>query len=271
MISRMDKLIQLAYGGAVESQPRNGLLPAVQEGLDQSQASEAPAHSPCRNGKRVLLADDHALLREALRAVIAEIDPCATLFECAMFDDAADLASEQGGLDLAILGMRMAGMQGIEGVRRFHSRFPSVPLIIFCCHCRPEEMVDAFRNGAAAIIPKGLNGRGVKAVLELVLAGQIYIPAEILMLVEQLQGQNEQPLAHADEHGKTHALTRREQETLELLVDGLSNKGIARALDIQEVTVKLHLRSIFRKLGVTNRAQAVRIAIEKGWFGRQAG
>ncbi|MGF1608776.1 MAG: LuxR C-terminal-related transcriptional regulator [Kiloniellales bacterium] len=242
-----------------------------EEGLDQNRETEAPAPSPCRIGKRILLADDHELLREALRAVISGLDPEITLFECTGFNDALDLASQHDGLDLAILGLRMAGMGGLEGIRRFRARFPEVPVIVSCCHCDAEEMIRVFRCGAAGFIPESLDSRGVKAVIELVLAGQVYIPADILALVERLQEQNGQPPAHLDENGKAHALTRREQQTLELLVEGHSNKGIARALDIQEVTVKLHLRSIFRKLGVVNRSQAVRVAIESGWFGRQGG
>jgi DNA-binding NarL/FixJ family response regulator len=210
-------------------------------------------------------------LREALRAVIAGLEPDVALFECTQFDAAVDLASQHSGLDLAILGLRMAGMGGVEGIQRFRDRFPDVPLIVCCCHCGPEEMIRAFRHGAAGFIPQSLNGRGVKAVLELVLAGQTYVPADVLSLIDRLQGQHGQPSSPLADQGKAHALTRREQQTLGLLVDGHSNKGIARALDIQEVTVKLHLRSIFRKLSVTNRAQAVRIAIESGWFGKQNG
>lgn len=203
--------------------------------------------------------------------MILTLEPDIALLECTIFEDALDLASEHQDLDLAILSLRISGMDGVDGIRKFRTQFPEVPVIASCCHCEPEEMVRALRCGAAGFLPERLNGRAVKAVIELVWAGQVYVPADVLSLLDRMPTAPGQPASDRPPDGKLSALTRRESETLELLVEGLSNKGIARALAIQEVTVKLHLRSIFRKLGAANRAQAVRIAVQSGWFGSLLG
>lgn len=207
---------------------------------------------------QILIADDHDLVREGLRPILSKLDPDVQILECASFPDAVRLADENAGLDLALLDLRMPGMAGTSGVIEFLKRHADVPVMIISGYYRRQDVVDALHHGAMGFVPKTLGAEAMLNAFRLVLAGEKFIPADLL----PGGGGDESGLRPGDEAiGK---LTTRERDVLGKLLEGLPNKAIGRALGIQEVTVKLHLRNVYRKLGAANRAHAVKIAIGLG-------
>lgn len=214
----------------------------------------------------VLIADDHDIVREALSLVVSGLASEVDVLGCENFFEAVELASQAEKLDLAVLDLRMPGMPGMAGIDDFNSRFPRIPVVILSGYYQHQDVVDAFRHGAAGFIPKTLSGEAILNALRLVLSGEKFIPAEILL------GTTGEPddIRKTEDHRSVNfpygELTGREGEVLAKLSQGLSNKGIARELGVEEVTVKLHLRNVYKKMGAKNRAHAVQIAHERGWY-----
>jgi len=224
-------------------------------------ASEFSGQRPTR----ILLADNHELVRDALRPGFLSIADNITLIECGSFDEALELAGKDGEPSLAILGFRMPGMNGLEGVRAFHSRFPSVPLAILSGNHCVVEIFKAFDYGAIGFISKAISARSITNAIRLMLSGQRYIPDEVLDAMQSKRMEIFDTCKASPLSSPLHRLTEREREVLGLLIEGHSNKMIGRALGLQEVTVKLHIGKLLRKLGVTNRTQAVTFALQAGW------
>jgi len=154
---------------------------------------------------------------------------------------------------LVVLDLKMPGMAGAVGIRRIKEAHPPVPVVILSAVVDRLQVVESINNGASGYIPKRLSGAAMLSALQLVLAGERFVP--YLALAADEGDDAELPPQHA---ASLSRLTRREKEILTLLKDGLSNKAIAGCLKINEVTVKSHLCSIFRKMGVQNRVQAIR-------------
>jgi two-component system, NarL family, nitrate/nitrite response regulator NarL len=150
-------------------------------------------------------------------------------------------------------------MNGLAGLKAVQAESGSVPIVILSGETDPETIRNALQAGAAGFVPKTMRGTTMLNALRLVLAGERYVP-DILLAAPA------SPVdAGADGDQGLASLTRRERDVMRLLVEGLPNKEIGHRLKIEVVTVALHLRSIYRKLGVSSRTQAVRMAMEQGW------
>ena len=216
----------------------------------------------------MLIADDHALVLEGLEFVLQKLGSDVDVQKRADLPTAMKLAAEMGvdgvAFDLAILDLCMPGMNGSAGVETFCTRFSDTPVIVLSGHYRRQDMLDCFRRGASGFIPKALGTKAVMNAIQMVLEGGKFLPADILPEhLEDDGSQNADPTR--DDRNPLRRLTERERDVLDELVEGLSNKTIAKNLEIQEVTVKLHLWQIYRKLDVENRVQAVKFALEFGW------
>jgi len=159
-------------------------------------------------------------------------------------------------------------MNGFNGISEFNQSHPDVPIVILSGHYNRQDVMTALDHGVSGYIPKNIGGMALVNALRLVLAGEKYLPPEAFSETSAnedasiLSGDNGQP---KEVDPKFATLTPREGEILRLLVDGLTNKQIAIELDLQEITVKIHVRHIYRKIGSQNRAQAVRITLQSGW------
>ena len=203
---------------------------------------------------RVLLAVDHDLVRDGIRAYLEARLPSVTVVTASNFQGALALAAAGPGVDVAMLDLRMPGMEGAAGVERMRAALPGVPLAILSGYPCPPELATVLARLHVSFLPKTLSGEALVSMLVEVMDGEIYPPPT-----------SGEPAAGDSEGGaEARPLTRREREVLSHLSLGLSNKEIARRLTIEEVTVRLHLRGIFRKLGVHNRTQAVRHALDHG-------
>ena len=198
---------------------------------------------------RVLLVDDHALLRTGVAKIINQEPDLHVIAEAENGAEAV-IAFETHRPDVTLLDLRMPVMEGVEAVKQIRSRDPHALLIVLTTFDRDDEISQALKAGAKAYVLKDISADELVDCIRAVLAGRTYIaPAAAAKLAE----------------GVTHVqLTPREMATLRLLADGKSNKEIANVLDISERTVKSHLAHLFEKLGVTSRTEAIKVATRRG-------
>lgn len=203
---------------------------------------------------RILIADDHELLRDTLALYLrseAEIDA-----ETVEDFDAARRRIEAGErYDLVILDFAMPGMDGLSGLARM-MEMPGGHRVALMSGTASREVAEAaLAAGAAGFLPKTLSAKSLINAVRFMAMGEQYAPLDFLRAEDEAAPN---PLAEQ--------LSRRELEVLEGLTQGKSNKEIARDLDIREPTVKLHMKTLYRKLGAANRTQAAMIAKEAGLF-----
>ena len=215
---------------------------------------------------RILLADDHTLVRENLRDFLYGLAPDVVVLEAESFHDAKRVASRNVRLDLIILDLLMPGMDGLAGLRQMLKRKPNVPVVILSGSTRQQDIVSAIEMGAKGFVPKTISGKAMLSALRMILAGETYVPSAVLRAAAAENGDDERAggLGGGAKDGLAQKLTRRQQQVLDLLVRGHTNKRIAKELDLKEITVKIHLQSVFRKFGVSNRTQAVALALQRG-------
>jgi two-component system nitrate/nitrite response regulator NarL len=225
---------------------------------------------------KLLIADDHALFREAIAHYLERANPNAQVCAAADLHEAIDKLDElQCTPDLVMLDLNMPGMDGGDGFRVFRERFPEVKVALLSGVAEPEDVRKAMEAGAVGFFPKTMSGRAILKAVELVLAGEKFIPVDPTtpsgMMPSYFNDHNRMavraslPLSPA--LPERNALTRREEDVLKELCKGKSNKDIARDLGLQAVTVKLHVRGICQKLKAENRTQAAIKAFQMGYAG----
>lgn len=197
--------------------------------------------------KQILLVDDHPLFAEALSTLVERSFPDSSVTTATTLEDAqAHLAG--GAFDLILLDVQLPGTKGLDGVRHMLDRYPSIPIIVVSGAAKGSDVAQVIEWGARGFLPKTLPSRALASAIETVANGGTYLPADLLS--QMLQHEKEQDDAHLNN------LSPRETEILHLLAKGQSNKEIAREIGLQEITVKVHLSSIYRKLDVRNRVEA---------------
>jgi len=217
---------------------------------------------------KILIADDHNLVREGLKPFLEELDPQVEIIEAASFDEAYALAGECDHLDLILMDLKMPGMTAFDGLVKICAAHTTTPVVILSGHFNRHDVLEAVERGAAGYIPKTISGSAMVNALRLVLSGEKYIPSAAFQ--DTPISNDDSPIGRSaankiDPDGPLSRLSDREKEILGHLIEGNTNKEIARKLGLQEITVKVHLRNIYRKMGAANRAQAVRIALQNGW------
>ena len=206
--------------------------------------------------KSILIVDDHEMFRDSLAFLIKKSftntfvdtgESYATLV--------AKLRSSQS-FDVVLIDLNMPGMFGASTFEQLRAEFPRHCLVVVSGINDPEQIYAVMRSGANGYIPKTMSANGLMKALELILSGVSYFPMDLI----------DRHTSTFSGKGETffngQVLTAKEMDVIELLVAGHTNKEIGRSLDIEEVTVKARLKQAFRKLGVRNRAQAVRVALE---------
>ncbi|MGB1092186.1 MAG: response regulator [Oceanobacter sp.] len=214
--------------------------------------------APEQDSYKLLIADDHPLFREAIAGVIRNRYPHADIIEAENLEGAAAIAEEQGELDLILLDLNMPGMNGLNGLIQLRNESPDIPVVIISAEEEKSVVLQAMTYGAVGFIIKSLPREKMTQALEQVLAGQVYLPSDVIRSNDD--GRSRQKRMQEDNQippEMLNSLTRRQLLVLERMASGESNKQIAYNLSIAETTVKAHVSAILRKLGVHNRIQAV--------------
>jgi DNA-binding NarL/FixJ family response regulator len=217
---------------------------------------------------KILIADDHRLVIEAVKAKLSELEP-GIEFVLAMSVDEL-LAGANDDLDLAVIDLNMPGADGQAHIDEIRRRHPAVPVIVLSGYEDPAIMRSALERGVLGFIPKAYSPEVMLSAVRLVLAGGVYVPPMMLTalppgIVAGVAPQAGWPRRCARGGGGARqtlehlrsVLTERQVEVLQLLSQGKPNKLIGRSLGISEGTVKIHLAAIFRALNVRNRTEAV--------------
>jgi len=202
---------------------------------------------------RILLADDHDLVRDAIGALLQKDDPNIEVRAVEDLSNAIACVRQETPFDVIILDLRMPGMNGLSGVATMQNVSADTPIIIMSGSASTEDVHAALKVGAKGFVPKTLAGKSLINAVRLVASGESYVPTDILTGARKNQGD-----------GLRSPLTPRETEVLSQLRQGHSNKEIARALSIAETTVKLHIRSLSDKFSARNRTDIVIRAIDAG-------
>lgn len=205
----------------------------------------------------ILIADDHPLFREAIINVIQGGFPDCTTYETENLDKALELAQQQEDLDLILLDLNMPGMNGLNGLITLRNDSPTVPVVIVSAEEDKTVVLQAITYGAVGFITKSSPREQMTEALEQILAGNIYLPSDIIRADKPTSRYNHRQDESKISPERLSALTRRQLIVLERMSKGESNKQIAYNLNIAETTVKAHVSAILRKLGVHNRIQAV--------------
>jgi DNA-binding NarL/FixJ family response regulator len=208
---------------------------------------------------KVLIVDDHPLIREALRQVLKALDKEIALLEAASASEALAAAARADHLDLILLDLALPGGDGFEVLSGLRERYPSFPVVVLSASEQPEVVIRALDGGAMGFIPKTSSNEILLGALRLVLSGGVYLPPDVLRRAPApaLAAKSGAAASYRD-----LGLTERQAQVLALVVQGKPNKIICRELNVAEGTVKIHITAILKALGVTNRTQAV-IAVGK--------
>ncbi|HEY0336755.1 MAG TPA: response regulator transcription factor [Burkholderiales bacterium] len=220
---------------------------------------------------KILVVDDHALIRTALRGVLGQLDGGVTMLEASDCRSAFELVEAQPDLDLVLLDLNLPGKHGLAALEELRTCYPALPVVVLSSANDRASVMQALDLGAMGYIPKLSSNEVLISALRLVLSGGIYIPPEILARSGQAQPAAAEIAAAASGHRGSPArvpadlgLSERELRVLKLLLEGKSNKLICRELDLAESTVKNHVTQILKALNVTSRTQAVIVAAQMG-------
>ena len=203
---------------------------------------------------KVLIADDHDLLRDTLVMFLEGQDGMETS-SAGTLEDAAKIIEAEDHFDLVLLDYNMPGMNGLEGLRKVLAMDGCERVALISGEASKQIAEDALEAGAAGFVPKSLPAKSLVNAVKFMAMGEQYAPLDFMTAEEE-----------APKNALADKLTSRELQVLEGLTQGKSNKEIARDLDITEPTVKLHVKTLYRKVGASNRTQAALIAREAGLF-----
>jgi len=213
----------------------------------------------------ILVVDDHALIREALRGVLRELMPEATVLEARDAQQAMQVLTDHANLALIVLDLNLPDRDGFALLADVRRLYPTVSVVVLSGFHDRANVVRALDHGALGFIPKSASREVMIGALNLVFSGGVYIPPEILGQRDAATGE---PSATAERPHPSPAslgLTDRQIAVLALMMQGKSNKAICRVLDLAEPTVKNHVTAILKALKVSNRTEAVVAVAALGW------
>jgi DNA-binding NarL/FixJ family response regulator len=248
---------------------RLGLLLTAYKGSAGARAATTTLHNEGGTLK-ILVVDDHALIREAMQLVLRQLDANIEVLEAGNCADALAAADRHPDLGLILLDIQLPGMSGLDALGTFRERHPAIPVVVLSGSENRDDVMRAIDGGAMGFIPKSQPSSVMINALRLVLAGGVYLPVEILGVPAAASSS---PAAGTERTPAELGLTRRQSDVLALLIQGKPNKIICRELGLAEGTVKIHVTAILRALGVANRTQAViavsRLGLKLGGLGNR--
>ena len=202
---------------------------------------------------RILIVDDHPVVREGLVAVLEGVPDFRVVGTAASAEEAV-AAMKTARPDIVLLDLELPGMSGIDAIPRVIAGGDHVRVIVLTAYDTEERVLGAIRAGAGGYLLKGAAAAEIVHAIRAVREGGSYLTPRVATQV----------MAQVVSRGRSGVLSEREREVLRLIAQGQSNKQIGRQLSITERTVKFHVTSIFNKLGTDNRAQAIAVAARRG-------
>lgn len=210
----------------------------------------------------IIVADDHPLFREALKAAVGRVERGVSFVEADSVATMLVAAEANPGADLLLLDLNMPGAHGFNALAHVRGNRPELPVVIVSADDDPQTIASALRFGAQGFIPKSTEAGQIGRAIESVLAGEIHTPPGYQPPRTPTSSAEELEVAR-----RVAELTPQQFRVLGMLCAGMLNKQIAYDLDVSEATVKAHVTAILRKLGVTTRTQAVlaagRLAVDR--------
>ena len=209
---------------------------------------------------KLLVIEDHALVREGLVQTLRHLDANVEVSEVADFDGANELLGQKQVFDLLLLDLGLPGLDGISCLKAFRRRYPAMPVVILSAYDDAKTVSKAMACGAAGFVSKSYSSERLLAVLREVLAGRTCEP---ILSPEISKAIPPSPIGKSAE-SSDHGLTERQTEVLCLMACGKSNRDIAEQLGLSEGTVKIHMTAAYRALGVSSRTQAMMVVAQRG-------
>ncbi|WP_189621916.1 response regulator transcription factor [Novosphingobium colocasiae] len=198
---------------------------------------------------RVLIVDDHSLVRDGLRSIFDDAFPDCEILEADCLESALAALDSSGEVDLVLLDFNIPDVSRLSGLEQLRDRFPATPVVMVSGVTERNVVRDALAAGAAGFVPKSLKRSQIIEALELVLSGEIYMP--------ELPGDDSAAAEEDLIRARIASLTPQQRVVLSHLVAGRLNKQIAYELDVSMTTVKAHVSAILQKMNVFSRTQAV--------------
>ena len=205
---------------------------------------------------KFLIVDDHTLIRDALRGVLAALHAASSVLEASGSRQALGIANDNTDIELVLLDLGLPDASGFDTLAQLRQRHPEMAVVVLSASQKREDITRALQLGAQGFIPKSATRDVMLGALKFIFAGGIYIPPEILEPDEPATAQAE-GVERALPPARDLGLTARQREVLALMMQGKSNKAICRSLDAAEPTVKNHVTAILKALKVANRTEAV--------------
>lgn len=225
---------------------------------------------------KILLIDDHPLILSAFQSLLSRIEDGCQLLGAESATEARSMLAHEADIDLILMDLMLADVDGFELLTELRSHYPTIPVMVVSASEKGDDMMRVLQNGAMGFVPKRASNELLAEALKLVMAGGVYVPPTLgsesleggstalsedsrTALVEQLTAPSVavNGAAPAVPNFDALGLTKRQRQVLTLLLEGKSNKVIARELELSVETVKDHVAAVLRGLGVNSRTQAV--------------
>ncbi|ARN74655.1 response regulator [Oceanicoccus sagamiensis] len=203
---------------------------------------------------KLLLVDDHTLFREGLSYLLEKLDPEVLILEADSYNSALEKLSDNKDINLILLDLSLPDKDGFEVLEFCLEQFSAIPVAILSASKSTKDMQQAMDMGAVGFIPKDTSSEIMLSALRTMLVGGYYIPTALTKAPAAMT---------AKQPGDPFYLTGRQLDVVTLVCDGMTNKEIAKQLDLAEATIKMHMSSIMTSLNVTNRTQVAKVAIER--------
>ena len=215
---------------------------------------ERPPGSSDSAGPIALTADDDEFFRIALKSLLIRQLGFQEVIETGSFDEALEKLAEGADVSLALFDLQMPGLESPMNLQVVRENFPKTRVVVVSSWQRRQDIIGALQAGVHGYVPKSLGAADLASALRLVVQGSIFVPTSLAELPPA--GRAEARTRTSSPESGAPSLTPRQQQVLPLLVEGRSNKEIARTLKLGEGTVKIHMAALIRNLGSPNRAVA---------------
>lgn len=215
---------------------------------------------------RILLADDHVMLRQGTLALLQREADIEVIGQASDGRQAVDLAHDLRP-DIVVMDVRMPELSGVEATRLIREALPEVQVLVLTAHDDEQYIFSLLEAGASGYLLKTAPVSELAKAIRQVKSGESPLsPSIARKIVVRMSNKDAKSPQAAQENANSNDLTSRELEVLQLLAQGMNNRAIAESMSVSERTVHAHLSNIFTKMGVSSRLEAVLLAIRRGWL-----